>query len=891
MCLFSYIKKGKQMTINLIPNNILLGVSDVRTIAITGPYQTLTLAGNNTLATATLDNDNASITLTGVKLGSFTLRATNESGDTATVAVKVATDAEVEANAGQPIIDDGPIEEYINDISQPDADENQVSPYQEVLSDTDTTIVEEDIETLQALYPLPDEGSFVYGRDTDRGIQGVLSSDLGNIFIEQVVLPITPAVSENVQNMAGTYGQHWLGNSYGARTISINLTSINHDEDEYRQTIENMSNALINLGQTEHSMTFGQYPDRTWFGHFTTMSDPAWINQGSWDFKTTLTFVASDPKAYLDTEQVEVVANPTIVTPSGNAESYPIISYVFKDDVKQFGYSSSQGGEVAVGFSDEQPVSDLRPRVYANGADDLNLFSQVTNIDDLKTWGPTGANIRNDAIFAVNEGGYGVVQKQYYDSSKMQYDKNTEGKHFGGLLTTGTFNTKKPSGGSAWRANIRGYHYKHYNRAIGKMEFYLLSNTGERLARIGIADHYEGRISDVYILFGKRYSEEQANLKKGIGYYGAGNTTLANDSQKNGKNKTVTIKGKYDQQIQQDRVVTTTETNTWYGGKIGGAAKIYYGDKTVNVTKKRITYSTPVDANGKKTGKQTSTTEKLQSTSNKSKVAISKVVKKKVGKKYVSVSQGLGLNSNRKVTTQTVVWNNNTKKTTTTNTKKYDREYYKKNGKWVGYWKQVGNDTTVAIDSKASGRASKSTITRNYNMTNYNNSDAFNSFFGRWHLEFYNNKLTLKLTKIDTSNGLDTGKVLLEKTFNTPKDMPLGQIAVYMGKMPIHEDVWGSNGKPIQWYAQTEQAVTDITVYKNLKPEDVNPARIIAHKGDTAMIDGETRNVYINGNLANELESAFSNYPNLKGGRGDEISVVPDRSKADVTITYRPSTR
>lgn len=878
------------MTINLIPSNILLGVSDVRTIAITGPYQTLTLTGDNSLATTALDNDNASITLTGVKLGSFTLRATNEAGDTATVTVKVATDSEVEASAGQPIINDGEIGDYVNDISQPDADENQVSPYQETLSDDDTAIVEEDLETLEALYPLPDEGSFVYGRDADRGIQGVLSSDLGDIFIEQVVLPITPTVTENVQNMAGTYGQHWLGNSYGARTISINLTSINHDEDEYRQTIENMSNALINLGQTEHSMTFGQYPDRTWFGHFTTMSDPAWINQGSWDFKTTLTFVASDPKAYLDTEQVEVVANPTIVTPSGNAESYPIISYVFKDDVKQFGYSSSQGGEVAVGFSDEQPVSDLRPRVYLNECSDLAQWHQVTDVNNLKTWGPTGTIVpgTDGSQFGIGTSQDTIRVKRYYDPTKVDYGIGFSG----GLLMSDSFNTKAPNGTYSWQADIRGYHFKHYNRAISSIEFYIISNTGERLARFGIADRQGGNWPRCFLYFGSRYAKEQENLKKGIGFDASGNTDYLWKTHKNGKNKSVTItNGPEKQAINVDRVVTTTETNTWYSGNVGSSAKIYWGEKTVNVTKKRITYSTPIDANGKKSGKQTSKTEVLQSTSNKSWIPLSKVVKKKVHGKYVNVVQGLGLYSTRKVVEQTVVWNNNTHKTTLNRTENYDRAWYQKNGKTIGYWKLVGHKTTKNVDNNASGRASTANITTNYSLTDLNNTTALTSVFGKWHLDYHDRKLHIKLTQVDPDDGLDTGKVIFEGTYNTPKEMAFSQLGVYFGKVPIHEDKLGSDGKPVQPYEMTEEAVTDIRIYKDLTVASASNSRIIAHKGDTAMIDGETRNVYINGNLANELESAFSSYPNLKGGRSDEISVVPDRSKADVTITYRPSTR
>lgn len=879
------------MTIKLVPDTVILGVSDTRTIAIIGPYQSMTFSGDTSIAGATLNNDTASITLTGAKLGYYALTATTETGDTAKVYVTVATDDQVEASYSDITVTDNlPDSEFINDTSAPEANEDQQAPTDETLTQDEQDTINQQLEALELLFPLPADSEFVYGRDQDRGIQGILSSDLGNLLVEQVVLPITPAVTENVQNQGGGYGQHWLGNNFGARTISINVSGMCEDETEYRQTIENMSNALINLGQTEHSITFGQYPDRTWFGHFTTMSGPAWINQGSWDFKTTLTFVASDPKAYLETEQVEVVANPTIITPSGNAESYPIISYVFKDDVKQFGYSSSQGGEVAVGFSDEQLVSDLRPRVYLNECSDLAQWHQVTDGSKLNGWGPTGA-INPDAQFGIGASKQTLRVKQYYDKKNKNYDFGV-GSWTGGLLMTDTFNTKIPSGKASWQMDIRGYHIKHYNRAISSLEFYLISDKGERLARFGVADRKEGNWPRTFVKFGSRAYKEDANMKLGMGFDGSGNTSDLWKSHNNGKNQTVTISNATEKATANlDRVVTTTETNTWYSGDIGSQAKVYWGSKTVNVTKKKITYFTPLDDNGKPTGKQQSNTQVLQSTSNKSAVALNKVVKKKVGKRYINQNDSYSLHSTRKVVTNTTVWTNDTHKTTINKTENFDRAWYKKNGKVIGYWKLVGHKRTENVDNHASGRASTVNITTNYNLTDLNNTSALTKFWGIWHLEYHDQQLKVKLSQFNGDNGLEQGAVVFEKTFKTPKDMPVAQIGVYMSKIPIHEDKIGAGGYPIAEYEMTEEAVTEVSVFKDLSPADANPTRIIAHKGDTAIIDGETRNVYINGKLANVLESAFSTYPALKGGRSDEITIVPDRSKADAKITWRPSTR
>ncbi|WP_242966077.1 distal tail protein Dit [Leuconostoc citreum] len=127
------------------------------------------------------------------------------------------------------------------------------------------------------LYPDPKDDEFVIGRNFEAGNIGVSSRDLG-ISVGHITLPIAPTIAEISQNVSGMYGQRWLRNNYGAKVFNIPITVIAANSDDYLQNIEAMSKALIQIGNSEAPIVFGAFPDRTFYGHFTSIPDSSYIS-------------------------------------------------------------------------------------------------------------------------------------------------------------------------------------------------------------------------------------------------------------------------------------------------------------------------------------------------------------------------------------------------------------------------------------------------------------------------------------------------------------------------------------------------------------------------------------------------------------------------------------
>jgi phage-related protein len=81
------------------------------------------------------------------------------------------------------------------------------------------------------------------------------------------------------------------------------------------------------------------------------------------------------------------------------------------------------------------------------------------------------------------------------------------------------------------------------------------------------------------------------------------------------------------------------------------------------------------------------------------------------------------------------------------------------------------------------------------------------------------------------------------------------------------------------------------TLYVNsiTTADAIKKAHTIIHAGDSATIDTETENVYINGALANQYLSPASTYPTLKGGSQAKFNFFPTADKVSVQYVYRPA--
>lgn len=836
---------------------------------------------NSSVATVSINNG---LTVTFLANGSANIKIT-ANGSTKLIPVTVESD-------------NTDYSKFANDISK-----GTNIPLNEdvelITGEGDLENVQDDLEILSVLYPDPESDSFIFGRNVEAGLPGVNSKDLG-IIVGQVALPLAPNITENTQNVSGMYGQHWLGNNYGGKTFSIPITiPAGDDEQLYRNTVENISNALIALNNEEIGITFGDWADRTYFGHFTSLPDLSFVNPGSWDAQGSLTFVASDPKGYLEQETTQVNSQPFYLTPDGNAESSPIIGFKFKEDVKQFGYALDNGNEgVMVGYSDDD-IIDLKPITFVDNMEDVSTFTQVTDMSKYKFDIP-GGGVSGSGRVKASATGAAIQNDVFYDSTWVGYDYNPKTPViFGNLLLSQTFDTTVSSGVHNFELTTQGIHKKYYSRALQSLQYFLIGNDGKRYGRFGIFDRGVGWMPHVSLYIGKNTQEEQANLANGIGYDGWGNTQLASGSRiwgvDSNNTKTINIRSNSAtfNDLSVDRQVYQTITSTSYYGYSGfhqNEQKIVYGTKHQRDYIKVTTYATPRDASGKATGPQVKQEKVTKNQENDYQVPLNKIVQKKVNGRTIKVSQNIELNSSQKIVTETIVWGNTIGHTTTVITQNFDRGY--KNGSY--YWYRTSSNKYVHVDANTARKTANVVSGVNYKVEDENNSDAFSNIFARFYVTVQDRQMTFRVTQSDLSNGHEIpNSELLNISFTLPYDIPMNQVGIFFGKQLIEEDkrTGATTNDVIKKYPDDWLEVTDLQINKLLDGYALNAPRIIAHKGDEATINTETEDVYINGQIHNELRSIRSTFPQLGGGQVSQLNFIPSNAEADIKITYRPSMR
>ncbi|PKR82372.1 distal tail protein Dit, partial [Heyndrickxia camelliae] len=158
-----------------------------------------------------------------------------------------------------------------------------------------------------------------------------LEKELG-IIVNEIKRPVTPEISETVQDIPGMVGSLFLGNNYGQRVFEIDITIKAKSESEKVQIIHQLAEMVMTFGDGEFPMIFGDELDFTYYGHFTNISVPERISRTHWA-TCTLTFSCSDPKAYGEYESFSMNENPINITPNGTAECYPIFTCLPKKDV------------------------------------------------------------------------------------------------------------------------------------------------------------------------------------------------------------------------------------------------------------------------------------------------------------------------------------------------------------------------------------------------------------------------------------------------------------------------------------------------------------------------------------------------------------------------------
>lgn len=862
--------------------NGIKGASQAVEVVISDSSSYTATSSNKSVATVSVDN-NGGLTISFIDTGTTNITI-NANSATKVIIVSVS-------------IDTTDYSSFANDVSMGTDIPINAEPEQ-VTNANDLANIQDDLAILAELYPDPEDDEFVIGRNVDNGLVGVNSRDLG-IMVGHVSLPITPTINEITQNVSGMYGQHWLGNNYGAKVFNIPITVISNSAEEYISNVEQISNALIQFGNTEVPLVFGAFPERTYYGHFTSIPEPAYIGQGAWDSTLTLQFTASDPKGYLEQETIQVGSQPYDLAVAGNAETSPIVGFKFKGDTKQFGYSLNNGDDgVMVGFSDTDVV-DLKPLAFVDNMEDVTTFTKVTDMSNYKFDIP-GGDVAGSGRMKPSAGGAAIQNDVFYDSTWVGYDFNPKTKtEFGNLLLSKTFDTTVAPSVHNFELVTQAIHKKYYSRALQNIQFFMIGADGKRYGRFGVYDRGQGWMPHVSLYIGKNTQEEQVNLANGVGYDGWGNTDIASSSRKWGidSNNVKTVNIKSDSatfnDLSVDRQVTETITSTSYYGYSGfhqNQQSIIYGTRHEREYVKVTTYATPRDANGNKTGSQQVQENVIKNQENDYKVALNKIVQKKVNGQTVNTSQDIELNSSQKVITETIVWGNTIGNTTTQITQNYARGY--KNNSY--YWYQTSSDKLVHVDANTARKTDNIVSGVNYRVEDANNSSAFTNVFARFYVTVQNKILTFRVTQADLSNGHEIpNSELLNISFTLPYDLPLNQLGIYFGKQLIEEDkrTGSTTNDVIKKYPDDWLEVTHIEVSKLLDGYANTAPRVIAHAGDEATIDSETEDVYINGKLVNELRSIRSTFPELNGGQVSRLSFMPSSAETDIKITYRPSMR
>lgn len=228
----------------------------------------------------------------------------------------------------------------------------------------------------------------------------------------------------------------------------------------------------------------------------------------------------ADPRGFLPQEQIKITTNNQTIIPKGNTEVKPVIHMIPHNDLYYFGYDQDEH-YVAVGYN----VNDGNQIIQADGTVEDMGQHQHLQVDDpcvsLATWFQAGSDTQNVAIYNGENDG----------TARSTPTAITVGKNDKGQLNFGTRNTHtKTENGKTynkwygpvlihnglpritpfWKAQVRLHHVKmdKRNRAMGRIEVYLLDSNGDVRGRMGIQDLAHGKYPVAYIQLGNSFNQE-----------------------------------------------------------------------------------------------------------------------------------------------------------------------------------------------------------------------------------------------------------------------------------------------------------------------------------------------------------------------------------------------
>lgn len=356
-----------------------------------------------------------------------------------------------------------------------------------------------------------DVNTFDYAFD-ENGTGGFNSDKDLEVLVNHVSKPIAPTITESFQDVPGRYGGVFLGNSYGEKQIDIPITLFPTDRDDYNRLITNLSKALINThddADVQYPLRFNDQPEVVYYGHFTAIPTPTFINDGVQDCTTTLTFMLADPRGFLPQRDIKITSNEQVISPAGNTAVQPVIHIIPKTDLYYFGYTLGDQ-YVAVGYH----VDDGSTVTDANGHVTSLTPHQELQVHDpcnsMSTWFQAGTDTQEIKVYRGENDGKATATASALmvaKDSKGHYNWGTTGKHkdfYGPVI----IHQGIPKISNYWKVSMRFHHIKRMKneRAMGKVEGYLLDSSGNVCGRMGITDYSQGRYPRGYIQLGSSFN-------------------------------------------------------------------------------------------------------------------------------------------------------------------------------------------------------------------------------------------------------------------------------------------------------------------------------------------------------------------------------------------------
>ncbi|EIT85903.1 hypothetical protein A374_08709 [Fictibacillus macauensis ZFHKF-1] len=451
-----------------------------------------------------------------------------------------------------------------------------------------------------------------------------------NLNVTDIRKDSTPAMTEQVEDIPGMFGVIYNGTSFGATTIEIECLLIVDTDKERTQLIRDISSLIVQTSDgRDYPLILSDDPDVTWWVHPVEFTQPQRVAQGVSDSIITIKFSCSEGVGQGLKQTVNLNALTSTITPIGTAITRPVFTLVTKDPLTKVGISNGEEYVyLGAGFDDESQDSpvDQKPRVMDDDCKTLTKWTKITT----PTFLIENGKIASDATFRNTAEAIAIGQK----NGKDFFGTNPNGKGKKGWYGA-AYQQFLTQSLTDWEVYARVNFNNKSQRAMNKLELYLLDSNGKRIGKLMVKDNdislenlvaaqigYEsepGKYRDVFLSTrdGSKITKKSRTKKisvrgkmkttdsKGKTKVYTTSKTLSTSAMENtftdfygyirlkkqGNKYTATVSELNDKGIEIGKKFTTTYTDTAnaFGDKLGGIA-LFLGKHDIT----EDTFDTPV---------------------------------------------------------------------------------------------------------------------------------------------------------------------------------------------------------------------------------------------------------------------------------------------------------